>query len=197
MKILDYHTLQFHEVPANPALWTREQWDGARENGYVLIAKDDGHINVFLIEPNNSNITLGSFHLVDNALMFAKEFVRNYKDVTNYNFRIGNYVKYDGDIVWVTNLSANNIYVSEHPFTDQSLVEPIRLSGEWAERLGYVTRDGARLYTKIEGAGLYTSKGANIKLWVYDDKVAVIFCWSTLCYIKYVHELQNLLIDLK
>ena len=114
MKILDYHTLQFSEVPTNPALWTREQWDESGENGYVLMISEDSHINVLLSRPHESNITLGSFYLADNALMFAKEFVRNYKDVINYNFRIGNYVKYAGDRK-STRLNSSHIPLSRMP----------------------------------------------------------------------------------
>jgi hypothetical protein len=101
--------------------------------------------------------------------------------------RIGNLVKYKGDIHPVTSIDStiNWVYLNENIDCSLYSIEPVILTEEWILKFGFEYVDYAGSYCYKDHLIDETHEGFVFNLFCSNDKDCIVK-------IKYVHQLQNL-----
>ena len=105
----------------------------------------------------------------------------------NTELRIGNYVKYEGELSQITGVDEDYIYLRDtvsFDYIECDEIDPIPLTEKWLLDFGFIS-DGSKEY-QIEGNRYSLLKTDSYEGYLFCDGIKV------LRELKYVHELQNL-----
>lgn len=102
--------------------------------------------------------------------------------------RIGNWIKHlkEEETVWSTQSPDG---INSMP---EGWYEPILITEEWLVKFRWKKDNYELHWIENKGIELWTKRCMPKDRWVYDVSIGELFKGEHLCYIKYVHQLQNL-----